>query len=119
MEFGEKLAQYRQAANLTLREFAREVGYDASNVSKVERGKIHPPAAGLVLRKWGMVLGLEMGSEKLEDFVACGLAVRIRKTTITDAEIDKLMPAFFRTIGNKKLDPASYEKLKAILRSNM
>lgn len=119
MTFGELLSGYRKKANLTLREFAQAVGYDSSNISKIERGVLAPPPAGLVLRKWASALGLGSESQECMDFISAGLAARIKRQTKTDAEIEALMPAFFRTVNNRRIDPAAYEELKAILRANM
>jgi transcriptional regulator with XRE-family HTH domain len=119
MEFGELLAHYRRKANLTLRDFAEKVAYDPSNISKIERGRINPPAGGIILRKWGVAVGLKPGSLELEEFVAKGLSVRIKKVTLSDGEIEKLMPAFFRAIDNKSIDPETYEKLKAVLKTHI
>lgn len=119
MNFGEQLAKYRQEANLTLRDFAKIVDYDSSNISKIERGRINPPAGGIILRKWGLAVGLKSGSPELDEFIAEGLSVRIKKITLSDSEVDKLMPAFFRTVDNKKVDPETYEKLRAVLKANM
>jgi transcriptional regulator with XRE-family HTH domain len=119
MEFGEQLAQYRKDAGLTLREFSKLTGYDSSNVSKVERGLLPPPPASIVLKKWASVLGLEPDSREANSFISAGLATRFNKQVKSDKELEALMPAFFRTVGNKKLDPDTYEKLKALLRRNV
>ncbi len=119
MDFGQQLSSYRKKAGLTLREFSRLVGYDASNISKVERGVLPPPTAGLVLRKWAAMLGLSPESHEFSNFVSSGLAVRAKKHVRSDSELEALMPAFFRTVGNKKIDPETYRKLKALLRKNI
>ena len=119
MDFGELLAEYRKKANLTLRDFAGKIGYDPSNISKVERGRINPPAGGVILRKWGNAVGLKPGSLELEEFIAKGLSVRIKKATLSDGEVEKLMPAFFRAVDNKNVDPETYEKLRAILKNHL
>jgi transcriptional regulator with XRE-family HTH domain len=119
MEFGEQLSQYRKDADLTLREFSKLTGYDSSNISKVERGLLPPPPASIVLRKWAAVLKLKPGSRETNAFVSAGLATRFKKQVKSDRELEALMPAFFRTVGNKKVDPDTYEKLKALLRKNV
>lgn len=119
MDFGQQLSHYRKNAGLTLRDFSKLVGYDSSNISKVERGMLPPPAAGIVLRKWATALGLHPESQEFADFVSRGLTVRLKKHVKSDGEIEMLMPAFFRTVGNKKVDPETYEKLKALLKKNV
>jgi len=119
MDFGQKLTLYRKRAGLTLRDFSKLVGYDASNISKVERGKLAPPAAGLVLRKWATALSLRTDTHEFTDFVASGLTARVNKHIRTDEEMEVLMPAFFRTVGNKTIDPVTYEKLKALLKQHL
>ncbi len=119
MDFGQQLSHHRKGAGLTLREFSKLIGYDSSNISKIERGVLPPPAAGIVLRKWAGALGLKSGSREFNNFVSSGLATRFKKQTKSDEELQALMPAFFRTVGNKRVDPETYEKLMAILRANM
>lgn len=119
MNFGEMLAEYRKNAGLTLRDFAEKVDYDSSNISKIERGRINPPAGGIILKKWGQALGLKPSSRELEDFIANGLSARIAKATLSDEEVERLMPAFFRTVDNRRVDPDTYEKLKRILKANI
>lgn len=119
MTFGEQLAKYRVKAGLTLRDFASTVEYDASNISKIERGRINPPAGGIILRKWGAALGLKPGSEEFDNFVSSGLSVRIKKATLSDGEAEKLMPAFFRAVNNKNIDPETYKKLRELLKTHL
>lgn len=119
MTFGEQLSAYRVKAKLTLRDFAAKVGYDASNISKVERDRINPPAGGIILRKWGLALGLADGSNELKNFVSDGLAVRIKKATLSDDSLDELMPAFFRAVNNKQIDPSTYDQLRELLKKHL
>lgn len=118
LNFGEKLTKYRQEAGYTLREFSREADYDPSNVSKIERGVIAPPASRLTLRKWAKILKLDETSANYNDFVSAGVVTKFTRQLKTDKELVKLLPAFCRTIDNKKVDPGTYKKLLAILRQN-
>lgn len=119
MEFGRLLAERRQEASLTLREFGRMVEYDPSNLSKIERGAIAPPASNVILRKWANALSLKENTREYNDFISSGVAGTFVKKHRSEKEIEDLMPAFCRTISNKKLDPNTYEELKAVLRQYM
>lgn len=110
--------QYRVEANLTLRQFADIVEYDPSNLSKIERGVHPPPNSSVVLLKWAAKLGLEPNSKASQKFVDSGLATWIQKRRLLDDEIALLLPAFCRTIDNKKLDPDTYRRLVNLLRQN-
>jgi transcriptional regulator with XRE-family HTH domain len=118
MQFGELLRYYRKDIGYTLREFAESVDYDASNVSKIERGVILAPKGELALRKWARALNLETGSRQEADFIAAGMATTIKRQLKSDSELAKLLPAFCRTLENKRLDPKTYKRLIAVLRQN-
>lgn len=119
MNFGELLSDHRKAGGLTLREFSKLVGYDSSNISKIERGILTPPQSTITLRNWAKALGLDQASKETAVFIASGMAARVKRHVKTDSELDALMPAFFRAVNNKRVDPETYKKLKALLRDNL
>jgi transcriptional regulator with XRE-family HTH domain len=49
MGFGEALRQRRRAAGLSQRELAERTGLDFSYISKVENGRLPPPAADTIV----------------------------------------------------------------------
>jgi transcriptional regulator with XRE-family HTH domain len=48
--FGTKLREYRRQADMSQRELARRIGRDFSYISKVENGRLPPPAADTVVK---------------------------------------------------------------------
>lgn len=44
MEFGRKIRELRNNAELTQREFAKKIGIDFTYLSKIENGKMTPPS---------------------------------------------------------------------------
>jgi transcriptional regulator with XRE-family HTH domain len=48
-EFGSALREYRRAAGLSQRELAQKAGLDFSYISKIENGRIPPPAADTIV----------------------------------------------------------------------
>ncbi|MFA5319457.1 MAG: helix-turn-helix domain-containing protein [Candidatus Paceibacterota bacterium] len=102
--FGENLRKLRLGANLTLRDVCKIVDYDPSNWSKIERGVMAPPKDRKVLEGWANTLKLVPGSKEYSQFmdevkVAQGA---IPEDILADANIVDYLPAFFRTIRNKK-----------------
>ena len=116
--FGEILTKYRVDAGLGLREYAKLIDYDPSNLSKIERGVNAPPQNTMTLKKWASKLSLVEGTPSFSKFMAAGRATFIAKGLKTDTELIGLLPAFFRTVDNKQTDPNTYKKLLAILRQN-
>jgi transcriptional regulator with XRE-family HTH domain len=104
LNFGENLRRLRLDANLTLRDVCKIVNYDPSNWSKVERGVMAPPKDSEILEGWAKALKLAVGSREYNQFmdevkVAQGA---IPEDILADANIVDYLPAFFRTIRNKK-----------------
>jgi transcriptional regulator with XRE-family HTH domain len=48
--FGTELRKYRRQAGVSQRELARRIGIDFSYISKVENGRLPPPAADTVVK---------------------------------------------------------------------
>jgi len=103
-KFGKTMYELRIKKGITLREMCRKVNYDPSNLSKIERGKIAPPADKKILEAWGRALGLKRGGKEMDDFifqanVAQGI---IPLDILSEKELVASLPAFFRTLKNKK-----------------
>ena len=60
--FGEKLRDCRRSAGISQRELAKQIDVDFSYISKIENGRLPPPAADTIVRIC-QVLGI--GSEDL------------------------------------------------------
>ena len=114
--FGEFVKELRLKADLTLREFCRQTGEDASNWSKVERGKMYPPRDEKKLKKIEKILGIKensVESQRLFD-LACVESGKIPDYIMNDKEVLNALPVFFRTVGSTK--PTS-DELKELIQN--
>lgn len=119
LKFGETLKELRIKSNLSLREVCKKVGYDASNWSKIERGKISPPSDETILQKWAENLGLKKNTSAYIEFIDQAVIAQgiipgdiLEKQSATDC-----LPAFFRTLRNKKPTKEEIDHLIELLRN--
>ena len=102
--FGEFVQERRRELELTLRDFCRKSGEDPSNWSKVERGLLKPPKTRARLKKVAHALKITVDSEawtNLADMADVD-AGKIPEYVMSDEEVLKALPAFFRTVGSVK-----------------
>ncbi|MDP3836795.1 MAG: helix-turn-helix transcriptional regulator [bacterium] len=116
-KFGSLLFELRAEANLSIREVCKMVSYDPSNWSKIERGLISPPSDEKTLKLWAKALSVE--KEKLQDFsdkakIAQGI---IPSDLMDNQELLQLMPAFFRTVRNKKPSKEELDSLMKLIKN--
>ena len=107
--FGRFVKECRLKADLSLREFCRRTGEDASNWSKIERELLAPPINVDKLRTIAQTLNIKEDSEEwnnLIDYSALDNG-RIPPYVKTNKEIMNALPVFFRTVGSIK--PSSNE----------
>lgn len=102
---------------LSIREICKLTEYDPSNWSKIERGLISPPADRQILTKWGKVLKIK--KDELGQFID---EAQIAQGIIPDDMLDKkemleLMPAFFRTVRNRKPTKEEIDRLIELIKS--
>jgi transcriptional regulator with XRE-family HTH domain len=111
--FGQFLKEKRLALDLSLREFARQVGTQPSNYCNVEAGVLQPPPAE-TLEKLARALGVKKGTPDYERFH--DLAARGRDEIPADVEQivkeNELLPAMLRTVEYEKV---SKEQLRGII----
>jgi transcriptional regulator with XRE-family HTH domain len=115
MMFGDFIKDRRLARDLSLREFARRIGEDPSNWSKVERGILPPPKDSKKLNEIAEVLEIKEKTEdwhKLEDYASVDSAI-IPSYIMNNEEALAALPAFFRTIGSLK---PSREEIATLLK---
>lgn len=101
----------RIAAGLTLREFCRLSGFDASNWSKVERGLLTPPHSKKILNEIAVVLKIKEGSQEYKEMMDLAALSSIPEDLI-ESEILEQLPVFFRTVRGEK---PTEEELKTLL----
>jgi transcriptional regulator with XRE-family HTH domain len=116
-KFGSLLNELRTENNLSIREICKLVGYDPSNWSKIERGLISPPSDDKTLKLWAKMF--KVTSDKIQEFmddakIAQGI---IPDDILNKAEMLELMPAFFRTVRNKKPNKEEIDRLINLIKS--
>jgi len=110
MKFGAYVKELRINARTTLREFAKQLGMDASNWSKIERGIIPPPANDTLIAKITQLLNLGAEeTQQLDDLASIARGELPRD--IDDAELLAKMPAFFRALKGREYTADDLEKL--------
>lgn len=111
--FGFFVKEKRLKGGLTLREFCRQLGEDASNWSKIEREKLSPPQSEEKLEKIASILNIKKDSEdwnKLFDYAATENG-RIPNYIMSEKELVNSLPIFFRTVGSTKPTPEELQDL--------
>jgi len=111
LSFSNFIRQKRISANLTLREFCRLIGFDASNWSKIERGLLTPPQSKTLLERIAVVLKIEKGSQEYKEMSDLAALSSIPEDLLEPEILDQL-PLFFRTVRG---DKPTEEELKALL----
>jgi transcriptional regulator with XRE-family HTH domain len=116
--FGEFVKEKRLLLKISLRQFARDLGEDPSNWSKIERSAASAPQDEAKLAKIAMILQIQKDSDEWNQLfdMASIDAGRIPDYLMSDKEILKSLPAFFRTVGSIKPKPEEIEKLIDIIR---
>lgn len=115
--FGEFLKKRRTALGLTLRRFAIQHGFDAGNLSRIERGLLPPPSSREILERYALALQLSEGSDEWLEFfdLAAIQAGRLPQGLPEEALVAKL-PIFFRTLRGQRVPEDKLDELVAIIR---
>jgi transcriptional regulator with XRE-family HTH domain len=105
MIFGNLVKDLRIAQKKTLRQFCLNHGHDPSNWSKIERNINPPPRDEKTLERWVSQLGLKAGTTELQNFMDLADVAReeIPKHVLSDEELLKKLPVFFRSIRDAEL----------------
>lgn len=118
MAFGEFIKNRRNNLTLSLREFCKQLEEDASNWSKVERGILSPPQDEKKLKRIADILNIDLNSrdwDMLTDYAKID-AGKIPDYLMSDQDVLKALPIFFRTIGSVKPTPEELAKLIEVIR---
>jgi transcriptional regulator with XRE-family HTH domain len=113
--FGEFFKKKRLEQNISLRQFCLKNGFDAGNLSKMERGLLAPPSSTDLLSKYASALGLKEGTDEWREFFDRASACRgeMPIEILQDDELVQKLPLFFRTLRGEKVPE---EKLDEIMK---
>lgn len=109
--FGDYFRSKRISLGLTLRTFCERFGYDPGNISRLERNILPPTLDDEKLTGYATALQIKRDSQDWVLFHDLAYAAKnsipkdIRKHNID------FLPAFFRTIRNKKMDKQKLQEL--------
>jgi transcriptional regulator with XRE-family HTH domain len=119
--FGEFFSAKRKALGKTLREFCRENGFDAPNLSRIERGLQTPPQGKEKRLQYSRALGIKEGSDEWLEF--CDLATisagKIPAGIVSDKELMDQVPILFRFIKKEGVDKEKIEELLNALKKEL
>ncbi|OGQ06179.1 MAG: hypothetical protein A2W61_01195 [Deltaproteobacteria bacterium RIFCSPLOWO2_01_44_7] len=114
ISFGEFFKQKRIGLGVTLRQFCQQNGFDAGNISKLERDVFAAPQSEEKLEEYANALKLERGSaDWIEFFDLAAVSSRnLDLMKIKNEDLIQRLPVLFRTLDNKEL---TEEKLDQII----
>ena len=119
--FEELFSAKRKALGKTLREFCRENGFDAGNISKIERGIQTPPQSKEKRLQYASALGIKEGSDDWLEF--CDLATisagKIPTGIVSDKELMAEVPVLFRSIRKEGVEKAKIQELLEALKKEL
>jgi transcriptional regulator with XRE-family HTH domain len=110
--FGEYFRELRARLNMPLRQFCLANGYDAGNISKLERGLLPPPSEEK-LRDYAHALRIKKGSDEWINFFDLAAVSRreIPSDIMADERLVKRLPLVFRTLRGQKVDEKNLDAL--------
>jgi len=119
--FWEFFSAKRKSLGKTLREFCRENGFDAGNMSRLERGLQTPPQRKEKRRQYASALGIKEGSEEWLEF--CDLATisagKIPDSIVSDKELMAEVPILFRSIKKEGIEKERIQNLLEALKKEL
>ncbi len=120
MTFGEFFKEKRIEQRITLRRFCLDNNLDPGNISRLERGAMAPPQDEEILQRYAKALGIKKGTDDWYTFFDLAATDRgiIPKDLMSDQEIVKMLPAFFRTLRGQKPTEEEMRKLTEKLRNS-
>ncbi|HOW26919.1 MAG TPA: hypothetical protein PK876_00245 [Elusimicrobiota bacterium] len=103
---------------MTLRGFCEKYGYDAGNISRLERGMSKPPQNQELLQEYARNLKIAQGGPDWQIFMdlACAQNGAFPPDIVSDKEVMQRMPVLFRTLRKSKLSRKDLELLMEKLR---
>jgi transcriptional regulator with XRE-family HTH domain len=119
MDFGAFVRDKRMGLDIGLREFCLMADIDASNWSKIERGRIPLKFDEPKLNQIAAILKIEQGGEEYANFIDYAyIASRtIPKAIYTDEEVLSVLPVFFRTVRGEKPSNEDLDRLIDLIKN--
>lgn len=118
--FGEYFKQLRMKTGQSLRAFCENHGFDAGNISRLERGVFAPPEADGKLREYAKALGLKQGSSEWMEFFDKAAAARghIPHDLHQEVNLVRRLPLLYRTLRGHKVSAEALERIVELVRSS-
>ncbi len=113
LTFGAFFKEKRIGIKKTLRQFCIDNGFDPGNISRLERGAMPPPQDEGILERYAKALGIRKGTDDwyaLFDLAAADRGI-IPQDLMSDQEVVRMLPAFFRTLRGQKPTEDEMRKL--------
>lgn len=116
--FGEYFKSLRLKKGFSLRRFCEVNGFDAGNISRLERGVFLPPESEEKLREYARALGLKAGCDEWIEFFDRAAATRgqIPRDLQKNEDLVRRLPVLFRTLRGRKVSPEVLDKLVELVR---
>jgi transcriptional regulator with XRE-family HTH domain len=116
--FGNYFKGLRIKRRMTLRQFCEKFGFDAGNISKLERGLLPPPQARGKLEQYAQALGLKKGTTTWYEFFDLAAASRgqIPEELLSDDKLVAKLPVLFRTLRGERVPEEKFNELIETIR---
>lgn len=116
--FGDYFKSMRIRKGMTLRNFCQTCGFDAGNLSKLERGLVPPPKSREVLERYAECLDLKKGSDEWYTFfdLASACTGQIPPEVMNDAQLVAKLPLIFRTLRGQEVPEDQLKDLAELIR---
>jgi len=114
LTFGEFFKEKRIGIRKTLRQFCLDNNFDPGNINKLEQNTMAPPQNAGILERYAKALSIKKGTDAWYAFFDLAAADRgiIPQDLMSDQEVVKMLPAFFRTLRGQK--PTEEEMIKLV-----
>jgi transcriptional regulator with XRE-family HTH domain len=120
-DFGEFFHKKRRATGLPLRKFCQHHGFDAGNLSKLERGLLPAPQTHEKLGTYARALGIQEGTDDWYEFfdLAAVNAGRIPSDIASDEEVLNALPVLFHPLRDKTEEEEQFRSLITAIRREL
>ena len=116
--FGAFFRELRVQQKATLRQFCEAHGYDAGNISRLERGLLPPPESEAKLKDYAKALKIRRGSDTWYQFFDLARAAqgRLPAEVLRKRDVVAKLPLLFRTLRGDKVSRQSLDQLIEMIR---